>query len=185
MTLERIILVGAMCAGKSTVSRLVAERLGWSLIDFDDVIEASEDKAIAEIFQTQGEPYFRKLEAELTAEVAGEREVVLAPGGGWITQEDLVERLRPGSLVVWLKVSPERALQRHRRQATVDRPLLAVEDPLAAMRSILAQRERHYRRADAIVDTDTRDPRAVAGEVIALLERRRAGGSTAPPLTTG
>lgn len=177
--LRRIILVGAMCAGKSTVGRLVAERLGWSLIDFDDVIETSEGKAIAEIFQTQGEPYFRELEAKLTADVADEREVVLAPGGGWITQGDLVERLRPGSLMVWLKVSPERAFERHRRQATVDRPLVAVDDPLLAMRSILAQREQHYRRADVVIDTDGRDPRAVAGDVIASLERRRTGGSTA------
>lgn len=177
---ERIILVGAMCAGKSTVGRLVAERLGWTLIDFDDLIEASEGRAVAEIFQTRGEPYFRRLEAELTSEMEGEREVVLAPGGGWITHAELVERLRPGSLMVWLKVSPERAWERHRRQATIDRPLLAVEDPLAAMRSILAQREEHYRRADAFVETDARSPGAVAGDVIALLEGRRAGGETAP-----
>lgn len=166
---ERIILVGGMCSGKSTVGPLVAGRLAWSLIDFDLAIEACEGRTVAEIFRDRGEPYFRRLEARLTARLVEERRVVLAPGGGWITQGQLVDQLRPASLIVWLQVSPERAWDRHRRQATTERPLLAVEDPLAAMRAILAEREKYYRRADAAVDTDTRDPSAVAADIVALL----------------
>lgn len=181
---ERIILVGVMCSGKSTVGRLVAERLGWSLIDFDQAIEASEGKTIAEIFRDRGETYFRRLEARLTAHLIDEREVVLAPGGGWVIQRDLVEQLRSASLMVWLRVSPERAWDRHRRQAMVERPLLAVEDPLTALRAILAEREKHYREADAAVDTDVRDPRAVASDIVALLRRRQAAVRP-PPLTSG
>lgn len=172
-SLERIILIGAMCSGKSTVGRLVAERLEWSLIDFDEAIEASEGQTIADIFRVRGEPYFRRLEAELTAELAGERRVVLAPGGGWITQPELVELLRSGSLLVWLTVSPERAWERHLRQSTVERPLLDGVDPLEAMRSILSAREGLYGQADATIDTDGCDPEAVAGRVVALLNLRR------------
>ena len=179
-SLERIILVGAMCSGKSTVGRLVAEQLEWSLIDFDEAIEASEGRTVAEIFRVRGEPYFRRLEAELTAELAGERRVVLAPGGGWITQPELVELLRSGSLLVWLKVSPERAWERHRQQLTVERPLLDKEDPLEAMRSILSVREGLYGQADAVIDTDGRDPETVAGKVVALLSLwREAARSSA------
>lgn len=181
---ERIILVGAMCSGKSTVGRLVAGCLGWRLVDFDQAIEASEGRTVAEIFRDRGEPYFRRLEAQLTTGLVDERQVVLAPGGGWVTQRDLVEQLRPASLMVWLQVSPERAWGRHRRQATVERPLLAVGDPLAAMRAILAEREKHYREADAVVDTDVRNPQAVADDIIALLRRRQAAVRP-PPLTSG
>lgn len=181
---QRIVLIGTMCSGKSTVGRLVAERLGWGLIDFDRAIEASEGTTIAEIFRDRGERYFRRLEAQLTGQLIDQREVVLAPGGGWVTQRNLVEQLRPASLMVWLRVSPEVAWERHRRQAMVERPLLAVEDPLAALRAILAEREKHYREADAAVDTDVRDPPVVAADIVALLRRRREA-VRAPPLTSG
>jgi shikimate kinase len=171
--LERIILVGGMCSGKSTVGRLVAERLKWSFIDFDESIERSECRTVAQIFRDCGEPRFRALEAELTAELERKLGVVLAPGGGWITQPDLMERLRPGSFVVWLRVSPETAWDRHRQQSSVERPLLSVEDPLKALRAILAERGALYARADAIVDTDGRDPQTVAEEVVAALNLRR------------
>jgi shikimate kinase len=185
-SLERLILVGGMCSGKSTVGRLTAQHLGWAFIDFDQTIERYQGRTVADIFRDRGEPYFRTLEAELTAEVEQERQVVLAPGGGWITQPELVRRLRPGSLVVWLKVSPESAWERHRQQSTVERPLLAVEDPLEGMRAILLQREGLYAQSDAVIDTDERDPGTVAEEVVALLNlQREAGRSDRAPLTSG
>lgn len=176
---ERVILVGAMCSGKSTVGRRVAERLEWSFMDFDEAIERAAGRTVAQIFRERGEPGFRALEAELTAEVESEREVILAPGGGWITQPDLVKRLRPGSLMTWLRVSPETAWERHRQQSTVERPLLAVEDPLGAMRAILARREAFYGQADVTIDTDDRDPGAVAAEVLAALDLRRSADRSA------
>lgn len=174
--LERVILVGAMCSGKSTVGRLLADRLEWRLIDFDEIIELSQGRTVAEIFRDYGEPYFRALEVELTRGVEDSSRVVLAPGGGWITQPELVVMLRPGSLLVWLKVSPERAWERHRQQATVERPLLAGKDPFESMRSILTEREGLYSQADAVIDTDSRDPRSVAGDIVALLESGREAG---------
>ena len=177
--LDRIILVGAMCSGKSTVGRRVAERLGWSFLDFDEAIERAAGRTVAQIFRERGEPGFRALEAELTAELENEREAVLAPGGGWVTQPDLVKRLRPGSLMMWLSVSPETAWERHRQQVTVERPLLAVEDPLGAMRTILTRREALYGQADVTIDTDNRDPEAVAAEVVAALDLRRSADRSA------
>ncbi len=169
---KRIILIGGMCSGKSTVGRLVAERLSWNFIDFDESIQRSQGRTIAQIFRDDGEPYFRALEAALTLELEEKFGVVLAPGGGWITQPALVERLRPGSFFVWLRVSPETAWERHRQQSTVERPLLAAANPLEAMRAILAGREALYGRAEAIVDTEDRDPEAVAEAVVSALNRR-------------
>lgn len=176
---ERIVLVGGMCSGKSTVGRLVAERLTWDFIDFDESIQRSQGRTIAQIFRDHGEPHFRALEAALTLELEGKFGVVLAPGGGWITQPAVAEHLRPGSLFVWLRVSPETAWERHRRQSTVERPLLAAANPLEAMRAILAGREALYEQADAIVDTDERDPEAVAEAVVAALNRRRLADRSA------
>lgn len=166
---ERLILVGFMCSGKSTVGRLVAERLGWEFIDFDETIERAENKRIAEIFRDCGESYFRGLEADLTRRLEHRRNVVLAPGGGWISQQGLVDRLRPGSLIVWLRVRAETVYERYRSETAVERPLLQVDDPLGTMRSILAERTPSYREADEVVDTDDRGPAEVAEEIVAML----------------
>jgi shikimate kinase len=129
-----------MCSGKSTVGRLLAERLGWDFVDFDDAIERKENRQVAQIFREDGESRFRGLEAQLTEEVQDRQNVVLAPGGGWMTQPGLVERLRPDSLFVWLRVQPETVYARQRVQTAVQRPLLMVEQPLETIRMILADR---------------------------------------------
>lgn len=183
--IERVILVGFMCSGKSTVGRLLADRLRWGFIDFDEAIEKAQGRTIADIFRRHGEAYFRALEADFTAEVQGVRQVVLAPGGGWVTQPQLVKQLRLDSLLVWLKVSAEGVLERHRRQASVERPLLAVENPLEVIRSTLSARERFYREADAVLDTDDRDQERLAEEIAALVQRRQeSDGREAIPLTS-
>jgi len=167
--IERLVLIGFMCSAKTTVERLVVERLDWDFIDFDEAIERNHRQRIADIFRDYGENHFRVLEVELTAQVAGFRNVVLAPGGGWITQPMLVDKLRLGSLVVWLRIQPEAALERHLRQARVERPLLAVDDPLGVVRSMLSERGPFYELADAVVETDSLTPDEVAAEIVGLL----------------
>ena len=166
---ERLILIGFMCSGKSTVGRLVAERLGWDFVDFDEAIERRTGKRIADIFSEDGEEAFRGLEAEASHQVADLRRVVLAPGGGWVTQSDLVDVLRSASHIVWLRVGPETVLERQAGQKGVERPLLAVEDPLATVRSLLSEREPLYQLADAVVDTDGREAEKVAEQVLESL----------------
>ncbi len=167
---DRVVLVGFMCSGKSTVGRLLAERLGWDFVDFDDAIERKENRQVAQIFREDGESRFRGLEAQLTEEVQDRQNVVLAPGGGWMTQPGLVERLRPDSLFVWLRVQPETVYARQRVQTAVQRPLLMVEQPLETIRMILADRVRQYSQADRVVDTDGREPEDVANEIAGLLD---------------
>ena len=167
---SRVVLVGFMCSGKTTVGRLLADRLGWEFIDFDETIERKENRRIAEIFREQGEAHFRGLEAQLTEALGGVENVVLAPGGGWVTQPASVQRLRQGSVFVWLRVQPETVYARQRVQSAVERPLLAVEQPLDTIRMILADRVGLYGQADQTVDTDGRDPEDVAEEIAGLLE---------------
>lgn len=159
--IERVVLVGFMCSGKSTVAAELARRLGWDHLDLDRVVEAREGRTIPEIFREDGEARFRLLEAEATAEVAGRSGVVLAPGGGWATNPALLERLGPGTLSVWLRVSPESVLLRA-GPVREGRPLLDVPDPLAAVRRLLAEREPFYRLADLAVSTDALEPASVA-----------------------
>lgn len=167
---DRILLIGFMCTGKSTVGRLVAERLAWEFVDFDDEIERMQNMKIVDVFHQHGESFFRSLEARLTEELEGKREVVLAPGGGWITQPGLVNRLRARSIMVWLRARPETVYERHRNQSGVVRPLLETKRPLETIRSILTERTPLYRQADAVVDTDELGPAEVAGKVAELVE---------------
>jgi shikimate kinase len=169
--IERVVLVGFMCSGKTSVGRALAQRLSWEFVDFDEEIERDQGKLVAHIFREHGEDRFRRLEAELTEKLRDRRDVVLAPGGGWVTQPELVARLRPASLIVWLQVSPAVVLERAGRQPTVERPLLAVDDPDEAIRSLLSARLPFYREADYTVATDNRDPAAVAAEIAELLHR--------------
>ena len=157
-----------MGSGKSTIGRALADRLDWELIDFDEEIERAQGQPIAEIFRQAGEAAFRRLEAELTDRFRDRRHAVLAPGGGWMARPDLVDVLRPGSLIVWLRARPETLYRRHLGQG-VQRPLLAVQRPREAIRALLAKRETYYERADATVDTDQKDPATVVDEIVVRL----------------
>lgn len=150
--LRRVVLVGFMGSGKSTVGAELARRLGWEHLDLDREIEAREGRTIPDLFRVYGEGRFRALEAAATEEAAGRARVVLSPGGGWITNPVLLERLGPGTLSVWLRVSPEAVLARVGRSG--DRPLLDVPDPARVVERLLAEREPLYQRADLRVDTD-------------------------------
>lgn len=170
--LDRVILTGFMCSGKSSVGRILARRLAWDFVDFDERIERREGRSIAEIFRDSGEAYFRELESALTDEVADRRHVVLAPGGGWVTEPACVERLRPRSLMVWLRIRAETVHARHEAQSRVVRPLLQGDDPKPAIVSILKAREPLYAQADLWLDTDGRAPDELAGAIEAEMRRR-------------
>ncbi len=162
--IDRVILIGFMCSGKSTVGRLLAERLGWDFLDFDATIEMEQGMDVHEIFARRGEAVFRALERDLTERIAPQRRVVLAPGGGWVTQPELLEELRPGSLTAWLKVGPRTVLERHRRQGGV-RPLLRVGPLEEQVPALITAREPFYCRADYALDTESRQPAELAAEL--------------------
>jgi shikimate kinase len=149
------VLVGFMGAGKSVVGRRLAERLGWPFIDLDRTIERLAGSGIPEIFGARGEPAFRELERQATAELAPLRAAVLATGGGWVLDPAAVHRLGAPVVRIWLRVSLDEALRRLAADAA-PRPLLAGPDPRRAAQALLAARQPLYAAAEHVVDVDGR-----------------------------
>ena len=145
----------------------MAARLGRPFLDFDAELERRTGRTVPELFAERGEEVFRALERSLTEELARARPMVLAPGGGWVTNGGVVALLRPPARIIYLAARPETVLRRMgaRRAA---RPLLRGPDPLAALRELLGAREALYRVADAVVETDLLDIQEVIEKVAAL-----------------
>src|SRR6266705_3063846 len=118
-----LILVGLPGSGKTTIGRAAARLLNRPFIDFDTEIEHREHASVAEIFERHGEPYFRSLEAALTRELARSNGMVMAPGGGWVTNPDSVELLRSTGRMIYLRAAPRTILSRL-ASAKRRRPLL-------------------------------------------------------------
>ena len=169
--IERIVMLGFMCSGKSTVGASLARRLEWGFIDFDVEIERREGRPVASIIQAAGEEYFRGAEAALTREVSGMRGLVLAPGGGWIMQPELLEAIRPGTLSVWLSASVEETVRRLRSDE-IDRPFRDHPDPSGLVAALMADRAMLLDRADLKVPVDGRTVEQTAFEIEQLVRSR-------------
>src|SRR5262247_3176878 len=146
---DNIILIGFMGAGKSTIGRLLARRLGRCFVETDDVITAREGRAIPEIFQADGEARFRQLEGEALESLALKSGDVIATGGGLPCREGRMARLRELGTVIWLKGDLAVALERARRSGA--RPMLAGRAP-GEIETLYRQREPYYRAAHVTVD---------------------------------
>lgn len=147
-------LVGMMGAGKSTVGRALAARLGRAFVDTDEEVERASGRAIAEIFAGEGEAAFRARELAAVEACRG-RGAVVALGGGAVTQAEVRQRLRGCGTAVYLRARPETLLARVGDAS--ERPLLAglgAEQRLARLRELLAQRESAYEQAALRVDVD-------------------------------
>jgi shikimate kinase len=164
-----IFLVGFMATGKTTVGRILAARLGWKLVDLDEVIVREAGQSVPRIFETEGEPGFRAREARALASVAAERQLVVATGGGAACREDNLRLMLGAGRVVALAITAEEAVRRARDGA--GRPLLAGQsDPVAKARELLAARAPFYARAHLQVDTVGRLPQDVARDVLAWVQ---------------
>jgi len=165
---SRILLIGFMGAGKTSVGRSLARALGWRFVDFDDAIVAEEGRTVAAIFRDSGEPHFRGVEARVGQALLAQREVVLASGGGWAAEPGRLDEVPSGTETFWLRVSPSEALRRASRDPG-KRPLLAVESPEERIARLLEEREPAYARAGSVVDTDGRTVEDVTTEILRIL----------------
>ncbi|HOW97738.1 MAG TPA: shikimate kinase [Kiritimatiellia bacterium] len=161
-----LILVGFMGAGKSATGRRVAARLGRRFVDMDAVIEARAGRAIPEIFACEGEAHFRKLERALVLELAGQRDLVIAAGGGVVLNPDNLRDFERTGLVVCLSAALETILKRvgHHR----NRPLLEGGDKEQRVRELLENRRALYEAVARQVETTDLTPDEVAARVLAL-----------------
>lgn len=167
--------MGFMGAGKTTIGRILAARLDWPFVDIDERIRARTGRTPGELIRDRGEAAFRELEAEATAELAGEPRLVLAPGGGWVTRPEAAETLGAGAVRVWIRVEVDELLRRVEKDRA-DRPLLG---PEAGRRerilTLLRSREPLYGRAELVVEGTDREPDAVAEEILRRLDLVREG----------
>jgi shikimate kinase len=173
----RVVLLGYMCSGKSTVGEALARRLEWKYLDFDVEIEHREGRTVKEVVADGGDDALRNWEAELTREVAGVRGAVLAPGGGWVTRPELLEALGPGTLAVWLQVSVRETVRRL-REDTVDRPFRDHPEPEKMIAEMLEERIPLYRQAQLAVPAEGRSPEDIAFEIEQVVRTRRGARTT-------
>ena len=160
-------LIGMMGSGKTSTGRPLAERLGYGFVDADAVIEQAAGCSISEIFQRDGEPEFRALEKQVLNSISQRHSLVVATGGGVVTQKENWGLLHSG-IVVWLDVIQEQLLKRLQADTTV-RPLLQTVDPEAALNELLAERKALYAEADLTVVINDEPPEAVADGIVQLL----------------
>ncbi len=164
-----LILFGPPGSGKTSVGRICAQQLGWTLVDTDELIASRANKSIAEIFSEQGEATFRAQEQKVIADVAATENAVVAVGGGALADPDNRRLLEAQGIVVCLRAGAGTIVQRLQR--TRDRPLLA-GDLRENVVALLQQRESLYDSFHLQIATDNRTAVAVAQDVVAVLPSR-------------
>ena len=160
-------LVGMMGSGKTSTGRPLAERLGYGFVDADAVIEQAAGCSIPDIFDRDGEAGFRSLESQVLSAISQRHSLVVATGGGVVTQPENWGMLHSG-IVIWLDVVPDQLLQRLNADSTV-RPLLQTADPEAALNALLNERRPLYAEADLTVVINDETPEAVADGILQLV----------------
>lgn len=164
-----IALFGFMGVGKSSVGRLLAERMGLAFVDLDEEIVKRRGTAINAIFEEEGEARFRGIEREVTGEIARLDGLVIACGGGTVLDPNNLAALRSGSTMVLLTAGIETIINRVENERGV-RPLLEVDDRKRRIEALLTKRHPAYiEAADLIVDTTGQDPQAIAEAIIGHL----------------
>ncbi|MFV0446000.1 MAG: shikimate kinase [Planctomycetaceae bacterium] len=166
-----ITLIGYRGVGKSTVGPQLAARLGWECVEVDELIARRAGKSIADIFAQDGEPVFRRLEAELLGELFRGDQLVISAGGGAVLNELTRQTMREAGPVVWLQASTDSIWSRIGRSLfSGSRPALTDQDPRAEVEQLLRQREPFYAEAASLViPTDNRSVTAIVDEIASLL----------------
>jgi shikimate kinase len=162
---RNIILTGFMGTGKSTVGQLVAAELNREFVDMDTLIEQREDRSIRQIFAESGEAYFRRLEADLCRELAQQKSLVIATGGGALLPEANLRVMESSGLVVCLDCDP--AVLWQRIGQSEDRPMLAAQDEtrFARLAALLEQRAPAYSRIKHHLDVTHLAPEEAAKRI--------------------
>jgi len=165
-----IVLVGMMGAGKSSIGRRLAARLGIPFADADAEIEQAAGMSIEDIFEAHGEPAFRSGEARVIARLLEHGPQVLATGGGAFMNSQTRANIHHKGISVWLKAEPDVLARRLRRRS--DRPLLKTADPMATLANLLAERNPIYGEANLIVVSRDVSHEIIVEEIVTALRRK-------------
>jgi shikimate kinase len=173
-----LVLVGMMGAGKSSVGRRLASRLGLAFVDADAEIETAAGMSITEIFKVHGEEAFRAGEARVIARLLGGGPQVLSTGGGAYMNEKTRKAIRERGISVWLKADHEVLARRIRRRS--DRPMLHTENPAETLRQLMAERYPIYAQADLTVNSRDVPHDTIVDEILLQLTQWFARERAAP-----
>lgn len=169
-----LVLVGMMGAGKTTVGRRLASRLGRHFLDSDEEIEKAAHMTIPEIFEQRGEPEFRMGETRVIARVLKDEGIVLATGGGAFVHPETRALVKDEAVSVWLKAEIDILFERVSRRS--NRPLLKTANPKATLQKLIDDRYPIYAEADVTVLSRDVPQDVVAGDIVsavlAYLKRR-------------
>lgn len=169
----RLVLVGFMGAGKSTVGPLVAKHLGFAFVDMDERIEGHAGMPVAELFQARGEEAFRREEERVARELLTRDRLVVAAGGGAFARPETREVLKRNAVTVYLKCDLDTVLRRVPPDGR--RPLAGNRETMSIR---LAERESSYREADVTVDASADGAEAVAERVVSAVRSGLRGDAT-------
>jgi len=165
-----VALIGFMGTGKTTVGKALAEKLNRQFIELDELIEKKAGKPISDIFKQEGEIAFRELEIEVTRDIANNKNVIIACGGGLVLNKINIDRLSQECIIVYLTASVGVILRRTSNDAG-KRPLLAVPDRFQQIKELLKFRRPYYKNsADIIINTSKMSINTVVMRIIEELE---------------
>ena len=161
---ENLILIGFMGTGKTSLGKLLANKLGRGFVDLDQKIERDAGMTIPKIFELHGEKYFRELEKKAVREVSERKNLVIATGGGTVKDAENVRLLKNSGVIICLTTDPEEIFRRTERRG--ERPLLDNnEQRLETIKKLLAEREIFYSKADYTIDTTNWSPLQIMNDI--------------------
>ena len=160
----RLYLIGFMGSGKTTVGRLVADRMHWRFLDLDEEIERVEGRSVSDIFRQSGESHFRRLEQQHLRSISGPRDLVVALGGGTYEAARNREFIEANGTSVYLETPLEDIYSRLESDGT--RPMFSSRDQVS---KLYQQRLSSYNMARVKVETNNMDPASIAEEVVRLM----------------
>jgi shikimate kinase len=166
--MKNVILTGFMGSGKSSVGKIIAQRLGYEFCDLDAVIMDEAGLSVNDIFSKHGEVYFRTMESRAAATVAGRTKLVVATGGGAVISEENRRTFRSSGVVINLTASVESIIDRLRHDSS--RPLLKGSGREEKITRLINEREACYADADIRIDTTGKKVEDVAAEILAYLK---------------
>ncbi len=172
---NNIFITGFMGTGKSTIARALSKKTKKKWIDMDYMIEEREGEPIVDIFNMQGETYFRKLEREVLSEIIRQENLIIATGGGALLDEKNYQLVKKNNIIILLKATPEVIF--HRLQKEDNRPLLSGQNKLDRIANLMSQREDKYSRFKHHIDTSNLTVEQVVEKIIKICRRENNGNN--------
>lgn len=165
--MKTIVLIGMMGSGKTTIGKLLGEKLTLRSIDIDVIIEQNEKRTVSEIFQNEGEKYFRNIERETIKKNFTNKDLIISLGGGAFEDQLTQELLLKNSTVIYLKTSPNVILERIKHNT--NRPLLKNQMTVEKIQSIILQRQKNYELANITILTDNKNTDKIVEEILGVI----------------